>query len=95
MHLMHVERARDLTDLPNITIVLGEALKRKSSARNARGNACAPQEPGRIRSSREASPVMHEVFPVICYSKRKQADMIAVGVSAPSSKPNGETPSGK
>lgn len=27
MHLMHVERARDLTDLPNITIVLGEALK--------------------------------------------------------------------
>lgn len=28
MHPMHLERARDLTDLPNITIVLGEALKR-------------------------------------------------------------------
>ena len=28
MHLLHAQRARDLTDLPNITIVLGEALKR-------------------------------------------------------------------
>ena len=32
MHLMHVERARELTDLPNITIVLGEALKRAGIA---------------------------------------------------------------
>ena len=28
MHLLHAQRTRDLTDLPNITIVLGEALKR-------------------------------------------------------------------